>query len=62
VLRLAYDHVVQHDDFRSSCCLSKSKNKSKSAEEIKINFLDELMALDKEDWSLCMALSLYFLK
>jgi hypothetical protein len=38
-LRLACNHVVRHDGFCSSCCLSKSKNKSKSAKEIwnKIN-------------------------
>ncbi len=33
-LRSACNHVVQHDGFRSSCCLSKSKNKNKSAKEI----------------------------
>ncbi len=33
-LCLACVHVVQHDGFCSSCCLSKSKNKSKSTKEI----------------------------
>jgi hypothetical protein len=37
VLRLACDHVLQHDVFCGSCCLSKSKNKTKSTKEIKIN-------------------------
>ncbi len=32
-LHLACNHVVQHDGFHSSCCLSKSKNKNKSAKE-----------------------------
>jgi hypothetical protein len=63
-LRSASDHVVQHDGFHSFCCLSKSKNKIKSMKEIKINpfFPDKLPALGKEDWSLCMASSLFFLK
>jgi hypothetical protein len=63
-LRLASDHVVQHDGFRSFCCLSKSKDKIESAKEIEINpiFPDKLPALNEEDWSLCMALSLFFLK
>ncbi len=33
-LCLVCNHVVWHDGFRSSCCLSKSKNKSKSTKEI----------------------------
>jgi hypothetical protein len=63
-LRLASDHVVQHDGFHSFCCSSKSKNKNESVREIKIDpfFPDELLALDEEDWSLCMASSLFFLK
>ncbi len=36
-LRSACNHVVQHDCFHSSCCLSKSKNESKSAKEIEID-------------------------
>jgi hypothetical protein len=38
-LRSACNHVVQHDGFCSSCCLSKSKNENKSTKEIwnKIN-------------------------
>ncbi len=33
-LHLACNHVVQHDGFRSSCCLSKCKNESESMKEI----------------------------
>ncbi len=33
-LRLACNHVVWHDGFHSSCCLSESKNKSESTKEI----------------------------
>ncbi len=38
-LRSACNHVVWHDGFHSSCCLSKSENESKSKKEIwnKIN-------------------------
>jgi hypothetical protein len=36
-LRLACNHVVQHDGFHSFCCLSKSKNEIKSTKEIKID-------------------------
>ncbi len=60
-LRLACDHVVRHDGFRSSCCLSKSENKSKSMKEIwnkinsffQTNFRCSMKRTDHYEWPYC---------
>ncbi len=54
--------VILHGDCCSSCCLSKSETGNESAKEIlsKSDFFpDKLSMLNKEDWSLCMALLLF---
>ncbi len=66
--RLACSHHGRHDDLCSSfrCCLSKSKNGIVSKKETLTGsnsfFPDEVSALNKEEWSLYMTLSFFFLK
>jgi hypothetical protein len=61
----ACGHPEPHGGCYSSCCLSKSKTKNKSKEDLEQEQLllpDKLPVLNKEDWSLCMALLLFFFK